>query len=203
MIKNVIFDFGQVLVRFEPEYMTSVYLKNNEDLKTVSKVVFDRLYWDRLDEGTISDDEIINSIKSRLPERLHEAAINAYNNWLFNLPEVKGMREVVMQLKENGVKLFLLSNISKQFVERYNEVDAITSLFSLFDGLVFSGPIGLVKPNKAIFEYILSKYSLNADECLFVDDNAANISGAACLGINTYLFDGDSKKLKDAIKTLF
>ena len=72
MIKNYIFDFGKVLVEFEPENLTSVYIKNTEDLKIVSEVVFDRLYWDRLDNGTISDDEVINAIRNRLPEHLQK-----------------------------------------------------------------------------------------------------------------------------------
>lgn len=203
MIKNCIFDFGKVLVDFDPYYMTSQYFDNEDDINLVSEVIFDRLYWDKLDEGTISDDEIKSDLIKRLPPHLIENAFNAYDNWYKNLPEIDGMREIVISLKEKGVKLFLLSNISKQFVENYYKVEAINTLFNMFDGLVFSGPIGLVKPNADIFEHLLNKYSLKADECIFIDDNVANIKGAENVDIYTYLFDGDSNKLSDKLNQLF
>ena len=53
----------------------------------------------------------------------------------------------------------------------------------------------MVKPNKEIFEHLLGKYNLNADECLFIDDSEKNIEGAKALGINGYLFDGNAVKL--------
>ena len=59
MYKNFIFDFGQVIVKFEPEYMTSAYVKNAEDVKLVKDIAFDRLYWDKLDAGIITDEEVI------------------------------------------------------------------------------------------------------------------------------------------------
>jgi putative hydrolase of the HAD superfamily len=69
----------------------------------------------------------------------------------------------------------------------------------MFDGLVLSGEINIVKPNAEIFEYLLSKYNLNREECIFVDDNKANITGAEKAGIKGYLFDGDAEKLHTAI----
>ncbi len=76
--KNVIFDFGQVMVRFEPKYMTEQYIKG-EDAELVSRVVFDRLYWDKLDSGDISDSEVIAACRERLPERLWETAETVYS----------------------------------------------------------------------------------------------------------------------------
>ena len=70
MYKNIIIDFGQVIVHFDPLYMTSRYINDKADIDLVSEVVFDRLYWDRLDDGTITDDEVKTEICKRLPERL-------------------------------------------------------------------------------------------------------------------------------------
>ena len=81
MYTDLIFDFGQVIVHFDPIYMTSRYVKDENDINLVSDVVFDRLYWDELDMGTITDDEVVAGICERLPERLHNAAVNVYNNW--------------------------------------------------------------------------------------------------------------------------
>ena len=104
MIKNIIFDFGKVLVDFDPEYMTSRYISNEQDIKLVSEVLFDRLYWDRLDAGTISDEEVVSESCKRLPEKLHKAVSDVYYNWMYNLPEISGMRELLQQLQEGRRK---------------------------------------------------------------------------------------------------
>ncbi len=199
MIRNYIFDFGNVLARFYPEELTRASVKKEENVKLIAEVVFDRLYWDRLDDGTISDEEVKAGIKSRLPEDLREEAINAYEGWIDNLVPINGMRELIADIKKRGAKLYLLSNISIGFAENYHKTEWIRELFSLFDGLVFSGPIGIVKPQPEIFEHLLNKYSLNREECIFIDDSEKNMIGAEKVGIKTYLFDGDVEKLKKMI----
>ena len=109
------------------------------------------------------------------------------------------MQKLIQDIHKTGKKMFILSNISKGFKESYNKIDWITELFSFFDGLVFSGEIGMVKPDTKIFEYILSKYNLKSEECLFIDDSEINIKGAADANINGYLFDGDAEKLRKYI----
>ncbi len=193
MIKNVVFDFGQVLVHFEPEYMTGRYIKNKEDVELVKDIVFDRLYWDRLDEGTISDKEVIERVCSRLPDRLHEAATKIYDNWLYNLPEIEGMRELVSYIKERyGVKTFILSNISKTFAEHSDEIPIIEEI----DNCVFSAICGFVKPSREIFEHLCTKYSLLPEETVFIDDSEKNCEGAENFGIRTFLFKKNVNELK-------
>ncbi|MBQ8546369.1 MAG: HAD family phosphatase [Clostridia bacterium] len=192
-IKNVIFDFGQVLVHFEPSYMVGVYVEDAEDKALLEKVVFDRLYWDRLDKGTISNEETMSLIKARLPERLWDVADKIYYNWVYNIPEIDGMSELLSHLKsKHGVRLFLLSNISNYFAIHSPEIPILKKL----DGLVMSAPIGIVKPSREIFEHICKKYDITPSEAIFVDDRIENIEGAIAYGIQGYVFDGDSEKLK-------
>ncbi|MBR5538279.1 MAG: HAD family phosphatase [Clostridia bacterium] len=196
MIKNYIFDFGNVLARFDTDALTAVAVKDEKDREIVRNVIFDRLYWDRLDAGTITDEEVKEGFRSRLPERLYGAACEAYDRWtMIDIP-VPGMPELVKDIKKNGGKLFLLSNISIGFAENYHKNPFASELFSRFDGLVFSGPLGITKPNKEIFEYLLKTYLLNAEDCIFVDDREDNIAGAEAAGIKGYLFDGDAEKLR-------
>lgn len=198
MIKNFIFDFGEVLVKFNTEYMTSVYA-NPKDVALIEGVVFDRLYWDKLDKGTITDEEVKKGICSRLPNSLHETACKVYDNWYNNTPFIDGMRDLLKEIKQNGGKLFLLSNISIGFANNYATVPEIKEVFDMFDGLVFSGPIGITKPNVEIFEHLLNKYNLKAEESAFIDDRIDNVLGANRVGINGILFDGDVKALRSKI----
>ena len=193
MIKNVIFDFGQVLVRFDPNYMVTRYVTDKEDAALLEAVVFDRLYWDPLDAGTISDEEVVRLSKERLPERLHEACKKIYYNWIYNIPEIDGMRELLTDLRDGGCRLYLLSNICTYFASHSHEIP----MLSLLDGCVFSSTAGAVKPDREIFDHLLKKFSLAADECIFVDDRAENIEGGERAGIRGYVFDGDAAALRD------
>ena len=113
MIKNVVFDFGKVIVYFDPLYMAGKYSENEADTRLLAEVVFDRLYWDKLDAGTISDEQVVEACKARLPKRLHDAAEKTYYNWIYNIPEIEGMTDLVKRVRdEYGARVFLLSNIS-------------------------------------------------------------------------------------------
>ena len=190
-IKNVVFDCGQVLVHFEPSYMVGVYVSNKDDKALLEKVVFDRLYWDRLDLGTIEDEELLELACRRLPQELHDLARKTYYNCFHNMPKVPGMQELITRVKKSGARVFLLSNISKHFSRHSADFD----LLSEFEFCVFSADIGMVKPSREIFEYILNKAGIDAKETLFIDDSEKNLRGAELLGIHTYLFDGNAETL--------
>ena len=192
MIKNIVFDFGNVLVRFSPDYITEPYAESEEDRRLISETAFDRLYWDRLDAGTITDEEVVRLACERLPARLHGACRDAYYNWVHRLPRIEGMWELVERLRrESGVRLFLLSNIGEYFVNFLSEYPVLENM----EKCIFSAVIGKTKPNREIFEYLLRSSGIIAEETLFIDDSEKNIRGAESLNIKGYLFDGDSDRL--------
>ena len=193
MIKNVVFDFGQVMVRFEPSYMVSRYVSNKEDAALLEEVIFDRLYWDKLDAGAISDKEVVQLSKERLPERLHGYVEDIYYNWIYNIPEIEGMREVVRYVKEKyGARVFLLSNISEYFAAHESEIPVLSE----FETRIYSALCGSVKPSKEIFEYLCNTCNIIPAETVFIDDNEKNIAGAEGFGITGYLFDGNAERLR-------
>lgn len=200
MIKNFIFDFGKVMVEFEPDYMVGRYVTDKEDAKLLADVVFDRLYWDKLDAGTISDTEVIEECKKRIPARLWDALEKIYYNWIYNIPEIEGMSALVGRIKdEYGAPVFLLSNISTYFAEHKDEIPCL----ALFDRLFFSAVCGMIKPNADIFTHVCRECGIKPEETLFVDDNPKNIDGAEAVGIKGYLFDGNVKRLEKYVESLF
>ena len=194
--KNVIFDYGNTIVEFEPMNIVKRFgVTDNADADILCEKVFDRKYWDKLDSNDISQEEFINGVLSELPQRLYGIAKDICNKWITNLPFIQGMDELIYKLKKDGYKIYLLSNISKHFAENSDRIE----LFKYFDGLVFSGAIGLIKPNKDIFEYILNKYNLLPSETVFIDDNKDNVDTAKSMGIKSLRFDGDSNKASEFI----
>lgn len=196
MVKNYIFDFGNVLAEFYPEKLTKPYAEDEKLCKEISEIAFDRLYWDRLDDGSITDDEVKEGILSRTDGEKGKIACRVYDNWINSLTPVPDMEKLIYDIRQTDKKLYLLSNISIGFAEKYSEAKWIKELLACFDGLVFSGPLGKVKPDREIFEHLLCKYNLKAEECLFIDDSEKNISGAEKVGIKGYLFDGNAEKLR-------
>ncbi len=196
MKKNIIFDFGNVLGRGYSDELTKPYVDTDEERIQIRDVVFDRLYWDKLDRGAITDEEVIAGVCSRLPKEWHEKAINVYQNWVNTMTPVPLMTSLVKELKAKGHKLYLLSNISIGFAETYHTVPWIQNLFHLFDGLVLSGTVNMAKPDLESYQYVLNKFSLKAEDCLFIDDNHDNVEGAEKAGIQAYFFDQDVAKLR-------
>ena len=197
--KNYIFDFGKVLVHFEPDYMTAACVADPAAAAQISPVVFDRLYWDPLDRGGITDEEVKNACHTRLPEELHTLADEVYDRWMENLPFIDGMPQLVKDIKAKGGKLFLLSNVSIGFAQNWHTVPHLRELFSIFDGLVFSGPLGIIKPSREIFKHVMDTFGLKEEDCIFIDDSEKNILGAEKAGIRGYLFDGNVEKLRSAL----
>lgn len=194
--KNVIFDYGNTIVEFEPMNIVKRFgITDNADAEILCEKVFDRKYWDKLDSDDISQEEFINGVLSELPQRLHGIATDICNNWMTNLPFIKGMDELIYKLKKDGYKIYLLSNISKHFGENSDKIE----IFKQFDGLVFSGAIGLIKPNKDIFEYILHKYNLIPSETVFIDDNKDNVNTAERIGVKSLLFTGNNNEVMEFI----
>ncbi len=192
MIRNVIFDFGQVLISFIPIDIVRQTVKDEQDAVLLAERFFDRKYWDKIDEGTLDGEALIEEAKKSIPERLHAMLPEIFYTWIYRVPYIKGMEAVVEGLRQKGVRLFLLSNAGHYLSKHYDHF----SILNGFEACLFSAPLGLMKPHKEIYAHICNAYHLVPEETVFVDDNAANIKGANAYGINGYLFDGDAEKLQ-------
>ena len=196
MIKNLIFDFGNVVVRFDPRYMASLVSDNENDIETLVKTVFNPKTFESTDRGLITLEEHINMVLPDVPEYLTDKAIKLLTDWYMMLPIYDGMEELLSSVKKAGYKIYILSNINSNFKDNADKVE----ILKMFDGMVFSSEIKHIKPEPEIYEYLLKKYSLNANECMFIDDRAINAEGAEQVGIKGYLFEG-AERLKNYINS--
>ena len=196
MIKNVIFDCGQVLIRYNEVEIATNFTDNAADAEILGKVGMSRKYWECFDRGTLEEADYLEMVKKELPEHLHDAVEKLSEEWVKCCPAMPGMEEIVCDVKKTGKKLYLLSNFNKRLRYEQHYISAL----KYFDALVISGEIKTAKPDKEIYEYLLSTYDLIPDECIFIDDNLANIAMAESLGIHGYLFDFDVPKLREYLK---
>lgn len=199
MIKNVVFDMGQVLIHFCPELYIERLGVNEEDSRLLLREVFRRVEWVQLDHGTISEEDAVKSINKRVPERLHRQVEELVLRWWARpMVPVAGMEELVAELKQAGYKLYLLSNASVQQIKYHDRVPGTQYL----DGRIVSAEHKLLKPERAIYQLLLDTYGLKAEECAFIDDSPANVEAACCMGIHGIVFDEDVPRLRRELKEL-
>ena len=188
-MKNLIFDFGNVVIRFDPYYMAGTVSDNEAEREILAKRVFDPVIFERTDRGDIDLEEHIAMVLPRVPEALKQKAVCLLNNWYKHLPPVEGMKQLLIDAKSAGYNLYLLSNINKQFGQHKAEIE----ILKYFDGILLSSDVFHIKPEPEIYNCLIEKYSLNKEECLFIDDRQINIEGAEAVGIKGYLFENAEK----------
>ena len=196
MIRNIIFDMGNVLLRFDKDLFIQRLGVSPEDGKILMVEVFCSLEWSRMDRGSMTEAQAAESICRRVPERLHQAVHSLTDRWERPILPVEGTYELVEELKNAGYGIYLLSNASLRQHFYWPRVPGN----ELFDGTLISSDVGLVKPQLEIYHLLLEKFSLKADECFFVDDSPMNIEGAYFCGIPGAVFFGDSQRLRRELR---
>lgn len=178
MVKNVIFDIGNVMLKFDPK--TYVRSKIGEEkLEEIHRCIFQSDEWPMLDRGVITEKEAIKNIVSRNSE--NENLINSvFENWYDMLIPIESSIDVLRKLKEESYNVYYLSNFHLAAFEYINEK---YGLFELFDGGVISYKEKLIKPEKEIYEKIIDKYNLQPDQTVFIDDMEENVEAAIALGL--------------------
>jgi glucose-1-phosphatase len=199
MIKNIIFDLGNVLISFKPaEYFDKK--KYPVTIKaTILTDIFGSKEWLLLDKGEITTPQAINAIAKKSSLKKEEIAhiFNLRTDLMFPLDS--NVR-LLPELKKRGFRLYFLSNFP---LDIFEEVRTGYYFFKYFDGGLISGEAKSSKPEKEIYEAIMEKYSLSAEECLFIDDIEINVKTAEDLGMKGIVTYGSleiSKELEDALK---
>ena len=193
MIKNIIFDIGDVLC----DYRWRDFLRDKgidgDLLERVAKATTKSAFWPELDRGVLSDEELLDGLVKNDPEIEKEIRLG-----FSNFRNICVMRDYaipwVKELKARGYNVYYLSNYTRK-----NLIDGPDSVeFTKYmDGGVYSCYAHAVKPERKIYECLLEKYSLKAEECLFIDDSPKNIDAARELGFNVILFESRGQVLKD------
>lgn len=192
MIKNIIFDIGRVLLNYEPHDYILSFGYTKEISEIIFNIVFNDIQWLELDRGIISEEEHLNKLLIQNPNYC-DIIKEVFSNWDTMLKPMQKSVDFYMSLKERGYKIYLLSNFSKL---AYEKEESENEFLRLADGKIISYEVGTIKPEKKIYELLLSKYNLIPQECIFIDDKEENIIAAKNLGINGIQF----KDIKTTIK---
>ena len=197
MIRNIVFDMGQVMIRWQPEYYLGQGNFSEEDKSKILQEVFRSVEWVQLDRGSITLEAAAAAMRSRIPEHLHSAVWDYAIDWYrFPLVSMPGMAELVRELKEKGYGIYLLSNCSIPLRQNVHRIPGI----EVFDGVFVSSEHRLLKPQHEIFEKFFETFRLEPSECFFIDDAVTNIEGALECGMTGFVFRGDVRELRAVMK---
>ena len=180
-IKNIIFDFGGVLMDWNPRYFFKDYFKDDEKMEFFLKnIAVDE--WNAEQDRGRSLKDGTQILVAKHPE--WEKEIRAYyDNWTTMLrSDIPENVAVLRKLAGTNYELFGLTNWSHETfpyaLEHYD-------FFKLFEGkIVVSGEEKLIKPDPEIWHVLLKRYHIKAEESVFIDDNAKNIEAAEKLGFH-------------------
>lgn len=198
MIKNIIFDLGNVLISFKP----AEYFENKDYPETIkSKIlpdIFSSSEWLMLDNGDITTQEAIASISTHSSLKREEIAhiFNLRTEMMFPLDQ--NVR-LLPGLKKQGFKLYFLSNFP---LDIFEEIRSGYFFFGYFDGGVISSEVKFSKPDRRIYEILLKNYSLAPEECLFIDDVEINVRVAEGLGMKGLITFGSQDISKEIAAVL-
>lgn len=185
---NIIFDFGNVLVRWEPELVFVPYFGGDKSkFDYFWEHICDADFRNRIDAGE-PQMAVIQEYQQKHPDYA-EAIAMYFTRWEESLPgEMPGMHNLVKQLKSDPENhIYGLTNWS---METFPKARKRFEILQQIEDYVVSGDVKMVKPDPRIFHLLLDKYQLKPEDCYFVDDNASNVASACNLGLRGIVFNG-------------
>ena len=167
MIKNIIFDLGNVIINYNQKKIINNFTEKEEEIKYIYDEIFHAPEWTLMDLGDITNDEAIEIINKRNEFKYEKLTQEFLHEWHKKQPINRDIVEIAKILKNNGYNLFVLSNMANQTYEYFKNDE----FFSLCTGIVISAHEHVKKPDEKVYRLLLDRYNLSAEECLFIDDD--------------------------------
>lgn len=197
MIKNIIFDFGNVLFEWNQDEIITNYSNDKEEQEILKNVIFKSDEWFKLDDGSMEYQEIIPLFKEKLPTNLKSKVEEIMSTWYTKMPINQEICDLIKELKENNYKIYALSNTHIPVYEYVKKLE----IGKYFDGFLISAVEKMMKPNEEIYYRLFEKFNLVPQECFFIDDSEKNILASRKCGMEGYVFNiKDFQKLKDKLR---
>jgi putative hydrolase of the HAD superfamily len=194
---NIVFDLGGVVFNWQPDAIIRGIFENTDTQNVVRKKIFEHSDWVELDRGSIALEQAIDrgAARTGLPAEDIERLFGAVPRFL---TPIEATIELIHELSSTRNRLFVLSNMhlaSIAYLEQHH------TFWDVFDGIVISSRIKMVKPEIQIYEHLLNRYQLEPGDTVFIDDLQENLAAASSIGIQTIRFT-DSAKCRRALVDL-
>jgi len=195
-IKAIIFDFGGVLINWDPRNLYSRFFPEQPQAMEEFLTEINFMEWNAQQDKGRPFAEAVALLSKQFPHRAHliSAYPKHYKETIIGV--IEGTVELLQMLKQKGYPLYGLSNWSS---ETFYVVRHEFEFFNLFDEIILSGDVKLIKPEPEIYELCLQKIGIPANQCMFIDDSKPNIITAQKMGFDAVHFDSP-EKLKNELQ---
>ncbi len=196
-MKALVFDFGGVLVDWNPHHLYDSYFGSKEKATWFLENICTNEWNSQMDGGKPFCQGIAE-LSAQYPEYAKD--IEAYfNRWIEMMgTEIEGMYGLLQEYKAKGYTLLGLTNWSS---ETFCQVKDVYPIFKLLDGMVVSAEEHCIKPSPRIYQILLERFGLNASDCVFIDDRQPNIDGADAVGMTGILFT-NAQDLREKLESV-
>lgn len=193
MIRNIVFDIGNVLVDYRwREFITECGFEG-ETAERLGRAMMLSPVWQEMDRGVWTDKELLQGFIGNDPE-LEAQIRRVYSDIGTIVRQIPGSMEWIRSLKQEGYGTYYLSNYSEK---ARRETAAELTFMEELDGGIMSYEVRLIKPDPAIYGLLFARYGLKPEESVFLDDSKANIEEAKALGMYGILVDSQEQAMKD------
>ena len=184
MIRNIILDFGKVLVDYDFDIFFRRYVPDENRRKQFVPILYNDGLTPVVDRGEKPFEEIVDDLIAENPEFEPELRIFSEHYPDLIIGEIPGMKDLLKRLKAEGFKLYGLSNwCSKVYItmEQYD-------IFKLLDGYIVSSEVHKIKPEPGIYQCLFERFNLKPEECVFADDKEENVEASRKEGMPAIVF---------------
>lgn len=193
MIKNLVFDLGNVLIEWNSEKILTSFEPEKERQQILRQAIFDSGVWHQTDKGELSLKEACDEVLAQLDDSYHPAVQNIFYNWYEVVEVYSGLQEQIGLWADQGYRIYILSTTCEIFYRI--EKAGLLPIYPLLSGYILSSEVGIVKPEPEIYQKLLKKYGIEPTESVFIDDIQANLDTAAELGFETILAEKESDNI--------
>lgn len=194
MIKNIVFDLGNVILKGSPNIVLEQIKIDKKQYESIKNDFFND--WKSLDLGESTLREQLEKCKFdfEIDSEIEEKLLHYYKYRPFNVE----ILELIKELKNKGYKIYILSNNNKEAEKYLLEIPD----FKAFDGWIFSCDYQIMKPDSKIYNILFETYNLKPEECFFIDDSRKNIETGNKLGMAGFVLDYENNGIAELRKEL-
>lgn len=195
-IRNVVFDVGNVIVKWAPQEIAQLTFGEGEESAVMAKAVFKSEFWRDLNKGKYTEAEVKRALHQQLG-----LSLDALDQLFFHIKETQvllsGTQKLMDDLLQAGYRLYALTDNVNEIVAY---LKAQYDFWPKFTGAVVSSECGLLKPDPAIYQHLAQSQHLDPQESVFMDDMPANVEGARQQGFHAFQFMDAEQARKELVK---
>lgn len=193
ILKNLVFDMGNVLIEWNSEKILKAITEDIHLQDLLRKEVFETGLWVETDEGVKTREEVIEIVTGKLGEDYRNEITQLLRYWYKYVDVFTKVQDRIIELSKSGYSIYILSNTAFTFYDLVKE--GYLPATSVAKGMVLSCEEKVLKPNEKIYNILLERYNLDPHDTMFFDDLPENIWGAARCGINGFVVENESELL--------